>query len=117
MKKINAISLAACGLLLSSSVAFGANSVDSAFKEGKVSGSLTAYGIKTDAKGGEKDSNAGYGTIGLGYETASVKGFSAKAGFAAGHAMADGSFEDSDLTTAGDDDNFKKALMTEAYVK
>ena len=53
MKKINAISLAACGLLLSSSVAFGANSVDSAFKEGKVSGSLSAYGVTQDNKTGD----------------------------------------------------------------
>ena len=34
-KKVNVISLVACGLLLSSSVALGTNTVDSAFKEGK----------------------------------------------------------------------------------
>ena len=111
------ISLVACGLILSSSVAFGANTVDSAFKEGKVSGNITAYGVKTNMKDGEKDANSGYGTIGLAYETGVVKGFSAKTAFVAGHAVADGSFEDSDPTTVGDDDNFKKALMTEAYIK
>ena len=39
------VSLVACGVLLSSSVAFGASTVDEAFKEGKVSGSLALYGI------------------------------------------------------------------------
>ena len=34
--KGNKVSLVACGLLLSSSFAFGANTIDSAFKEGKV---------------------------------------------------------------------------------
>ena len=41
--KGNKVSLVACGLLLSSSFAFGANTIDSAFKEGKVSGSLSAW--------------------------------------------------------------------------
>jgi hypothetical protein len=98
------ISLIASGLILSSSMAFGADSIDSAFKEGKVSGSLTAYGIYTDAKSGDADTNVGYGTINLAYETASFKGLSAKAGFEAGHALEDGSLD-------------KDALMTEAYIK
>ena len=37
--KGNKVSLVACGLLLSSSFAFGADSVDSDFKEDTVSGS------------------------------------------------------------------------------
>ena len=101
--KGNKVSLVACGLLLSSSFAFGADSIDSAFKEGKVSGSLTAYGISTDYKSGS-DEDAAFGTINLGYETAWYMGVSAKAGFAAGHAMADGNLEND-------------ALMTEAYIK
>lgn len=44
------ISLVACGLILTSSMAFSADSVDAAFKEGKVSGSLTAYAIEHDGK-------------------------------------------------------------------
>ncbi len=116
MLKTQRISLAVCGLVLSSTMAFGADTIDAAFKEGKVSGNITAYGVKTNMKDGKKDSNAGYGTIGLGYETGVVKGFSAKTAFVAGHAVADGSFEDSDPTIT-DDDNFKKALMTEAYIK
>ena len=102
--KGNKVSLVACGLLLTSSFAFGANTIDSAFKEGKVSGSLTAYGITTDNKSNTPDSDAAFGTINLGYETASYMGVSAKAGFEAGHAMADGELEND-------------ALMTEAYIK
>jgi len=98
------ISLIACGLLISSSMAFAADSVDAAFKEGKVSGSLTAYGIAHDGKGGAVDEEKGFGTINLGYETASYMGISAKAGFEAGHAMADGTLDND-------------ALMTEAYIK
>lgn len=105
MKKI---SLVACGLLLSSTFAFAADSIDAAFKEGKVSGSLTAYGISHDGKGlpsaDEGDADSAFGTINLGYETASYMGVSAKAGFAAGHAMADGNLDND-------------ALMTEAYIK
>uniref|UniRef100_UPI004047E087 hypothetical protein n=1 Tax=Aliarcobacter sp. TaxID=2321116 RepID=UPI004047E087 len=48
------ISLVASGLILSSSLSFGADSLESAFKEGTTSGSLTAYTIKSDNKGGEK---------------------------------------------------------------
>ena len=36
----NTISLVTCGILLSSSLAFRAESINSAFKEGKASGSL-----------------------------------------------------------------------------
>ena len=40
----NKLSLAVCGLVLTSSMAFAANTVDSAFEEGKASGSLALYG-------------------------------------------------------------------------
>lgn len=98
------ISLVTCGLLLSTSIVFGADSVDSAFKEGSVSGSVTAYGIEHDGKGSAVDTSSGFGTINLSYETASYNGLSAKAAFEAGHAM-------NDATLVND------ALMTEAYVK
>lgn len=42
------ISLVACGLILSSTMAFGADTIDAAFKEGKASGSLALYGAKYD---------------------------------------------------------------------
>ena len=98
------LSIVVSGLLLSTSMAFAADSIDSAFKTGTVSGSLTAYGITHDGKGGASDTDSGFGTINLAYETASYMGLSAKAGFEAGHASADG-------TLAND------ALMTEAYIK
>ncbi|GGD31581.1 hypothetical protein GCM10012288_01950 [Malaciobacter pacificus] len=101
MKKI---SLVACGLLLSSSMAFGANSIDEAFKSGTVSGTLTAYGLVHDGKGGEADSDGGYTNAALAYETGSYMGLSAKMGFIGGHAFADGELEND-------------ALMTEAYIK
>jgi hypothetical protein len=84
-------------------MAFGVETIDAAFKEGKVSGSLIAYGITTDNKN-TPDSDAAFGTINLAYETASFKGISAKAGFTAGHAIADGTLDND-------------SLMTEAYVK
>ena len=98
------ISLVTCGLLLSTSMAFGADSIDEAFKTGSVSGDITLYGTKADNKGGTADTDASFATTGIAYETASYMGLSAKAGFRAGHA-----FDDS--TLAND------ALMTEAYVK
>ena len=102
--KGNKISLVACGLILSSSIAFGADSIDGAFKEGKASGSLTAYGIKTDAKGGTANTDTGYATATVSYDTASYMGLSAKMSYIAGHAMSDGSLDND-------------ALMTEAYIK
>jgi len=98
------ISLVTCGLLLSTSMAFAADSIDEAFKTGTASGDITLYGITHDAKGGNSDAEAGFATIGLAYETASYMGLSVKAGFRAGHDMADGVLTDD-------------ALMTEAYVK
>ena len=74
------ISLVACGLLLSSSMAFGADTIDSAFKEGKVSGSLGLYGEKYDHKGvTEDDTGFGNGQATVAFETASFYGLSAKA--------------------------------------
>ena len=84
------ISLVACGLLLSTSMAFGADSIDGAFKEGKVSGLLTAYGLSHDGKGGGLDSDGGYTNAAISYETGSYMGLSAKASFIGGHAFSDG---------------------------
>lgn len=112
MKKI---SLIACGLLLGSTMAFGANNIDSAFKEGKVSGSLSIYGETTEYKG---DASAGMGdpayasgAISLAFETAEVKGFSAKAGFIGVHEFSEKHDGDADADLAA------KSLMTEAYGK
>ncbi len=102
MKKI---SLVACGLLLSSSMAFGADSIDDAFKSGTVSGDITLYGLQTDRKGGKKDVGFSAATTGLAYETASYMGLNAKMGFRAGHVFGNSADFEND------------ALMTEAYVK
>jgi len=98
------LSLLTCGLLLSSSMAFGASTIDEAFKSGTVSGGATLYGIDKDAKGGTADSDDAFATFSLSYETASYKNLSVKTSFIAGHA-----FDDSNLA--------ENAIMTEAYVK
>ena len=104
------VSLVACGLLLTSSFAFGADTIDAAFKDGKVSGSLTGYGVNYDLKDGGADSSFTSGAISLAYETASLKGFNAKAGFIGVHVFSEKNDGDaSDIAS--------KALMTEAYGK
>jgi hypothetical protein len=111
------VSLVACGVLLSSSVAFGASTVDEAFKEGKVSGSLALYGQKIDGKGllddGKGDSGYGNGNATVGFETASLNGFTAKAEFKGNIKL--GEVEHNDYNTGAPFENH--SLMTEAYVK
>ncbi|RXJ85916.1 Opr family porin [Arcobacter cloacae] len=111
MKKLlknNSVSLVACGLILSSTMAFGADTIDAAFKEGKVSGSLSAYGISQDNKQSD-DSAFSSGAVSLAFETASLYGFSAKAGFIGVHVF--------DEKNDGDaDDIASKSLMSEAYI-
>ena len=99
------LSIITSGLLLTSTLSFAADSIDEAFKTGTVSGDITLYGLSTDNKGGNVDTDAAYGTIGLAYETASYMGLSAKAGFRAGH-------EFGNSATLGTD-----AVMTEANIK
>lgn len=104
MKKI---SLVACGLLLSSTMAFGADSIDEAFKSGTVSGALDVYYENTDPKNGD---NTGFsaGTVSLGYETASYMGLSAKVGFVGAHEF------DSENDTEFDSAFSSKSIMSEA---
>lgn len=105
------LSLAACGLLLSTSMAFGANTIDSAFKEGKVSGSVALYGEKHDNKNGNLDSGFGNGNATVAYETASFYGLSAKAEFK-------GNLYLGEVEKADHDNAYtNNSLMTEAYVK
>jgi hypothetical protein len=105
------ISLVACGLLLSSSMAFGADTIDSAFKNGKASGGLSLYGEKHDNKNGNLDSGFGNGNATVAYETASFYGFTAKAEFK-------GNLYLGEVETADYDNAFaNNSLMTEAYVK
>ena len=77
----NTISLVTCGILLSSSLAFGADSINSAFKEGKASGSLGLYGEHHDYKDGDANTGFGNGNATVGFETGSFYGFNVKAEF------------------------------------
>lgn len=113
MKKLlknNSVSLVACGLILSSTMAFGADTIDAAFKEGKVSGSLGVYGQKIDY---EKNGREGYanGNATIGFETASFYNVSAKAEFK-------GNLDLGEVHNNNRKDSFENdALMTEAYLK
>lgn len=103
--KGNKISLVTCGVLLSSSMVFGADSIDSAFKEGKVSGSLNVYN-ETYSDGQDKGFTSG--DIELGFETASYMGVTGKVGFVGAHIF--------DEKNDGDSDSLfsSKAIMSEA---
>ena len=105
------ISLVTCGLILSSTMSFGADSIDAAFKEGKASGSLALYGEKYDYKGGDKDTGFGNGNATVAFETGSFYGLSAKAEFKGNLKL--GEVEHNDHDNA----YLNNSLMTEAYIK
>ncbi len=119
------LSLITCGLVLSSSFVF-ANEVktfDDAFKSGKASGSLGLYGKHIDYSGTQLNYDGtkqigkagylnGYGT--LGYETASLYGFSAKTEFRGNLDLGEINNDDRKSGIAPFENN---ALMTEGYLK
>lgn len=105
------ISLVACGLILSSTMAFGADTIDAAFKEGKVSGSLALYGEKYDNKENNADSGFGNGNATVAFETGSFYGLSAKAEFKGNLKLGEVEHNDHQNSYAND------SLMTEAYIK
>lgn len=107
MKKF---SLFTCALLLSTSTVFAADSIDEAFKSGKVSGDITLHTVKYDNEG-VVDSGFTAGTVGLAYETGTFYGLSAKMGFRANHEFSEVEEGDYENSFAHD------ALMTEAYLK
>lgn len=107
MKKI---SLITAGLLLTSSMSFAADSIESAFKEGKVEGSLNLYTVKQDNKGGNQDAAFTSGDVELTYETASVNGISGKVGFVAAHVF-------DEMNTDDSSDIANNAIMSEANLK
>ena len=98
--KSKKLSLIASGLILSSSLAFGADTIDAAFKDGKVSGSLIGYSSVS-----ENADTLSTGNIGLAYKTGSYNGFSGKVGFFGSHA-----FEEDDANSSFE----KNAIMSEA---
>ena len=107
------VSLVVSGLILSSTMTFAADTIDSAFKEGKVTGSLGIYGQKVEVKNSEPDFGYGNANATLGYETASFYGLSAKAEFKGNLKL--GEVEKGDYKS---EDAFQNtALMTEAYLK
>lgn len=79
MKRLSLI--ASLTLLSSTSVFADSNSIDEAFKNGKVSGDISAHYETWDRNGGEKDSGFSTPSIGLRFETDTFKGFSAAVGF------------------------------------
>ena len=107
----NAISLVTCGVLLSSSLSFGADSIGTAFKDGKASGSLALYGEHHDYKDGDANTGFGNGNATVGFETGSFYGFNAKAEFK-------GNLDLGEVDKGNRDDSFaNNTLMTEAYIK
>lgn len=111
------LSLITCGLVLSSSFLF-ANEVktfDDAFKSGKASGSLGLYGqsIEKDKVTAPDKKEFGYlnGYATIGYETASLYGFSAKAEFR-------GNLDLGERENGDRKEQFQNnSLMTEGYLK
>lgn len=81
MKKIQ-LSLLAASLIATNLLA-ESSSLEDAFKNGKVSGEISAYGITADNGGTTIDSGYSLGSLSLGYETASLNGFKASVGFIA----------------------------------
>ncbi|MCG3664623.1 Opr family porin [Aliarcobacter butzleri] len=119
------LSLITCGLVLSSSFVFAneVKSFDDAFKSGKASGSLGLYGKHIDYSGTQPSydptkqvGKAGYlnGNATIGYETASLYGFSAKAEFRGNLDLGEINNDDRKSDIAPFQNN---ALMTEGYLK
>ena len=98
--KGNTLGLITSALLISSSMAFAADTIDAAFKDGKVSGSVIGYSAVN-----ENADTLSTGNIGLSYETGSFKGLSGKVGFFGTHI-----FEEDDANSSFE----KNAIMSEA---
>lgn len=81
MKKLSIIASA----LVLTSAAYAANSVDEAFKNGKVSGDISVHHQAWDNGNGNADSGFTAGTFGLNYSTDSFNGFTVNAGLRAAH--------------------------------
>jgi len=106
------LSIIASGLLISSTMAFGADSIDGAFKEGKVSGTVEAfYGSTNTDDAATADS--GFSTVGtsLAFETGSYMGLSAKVGFVAASVMSEENDGDAD-TDMADNSILSEASLT-----
>ena len=104
------LSIITSAVILSTSFAHAdAQNINEAFKNGTVSGDLSAHTQEVDD--GTSKSGFSSATFGLNYETASVNGFSAQAGFRANHELT--SKNDGDY----DGEFANNALMTLANIK
>lgn len=126
MKKI---AIVTCGLVLNSIILLGnedissVKSLDSAFKNGKIEGSLTLYGKdiendkKVEYKEGKFSKKVGYlnGNAVLSYETASFYGFSAKAEFKGNIDL--GEVHNGDRKNNAKTPYENSALLTQGYLK
>lgn len=104
------LSIITSAVILSTSLAYAdVNNVNDAFANGKVSGDISLHTQRTD----DGTDKAGFtaATLGLNYETASLNGFSAQAGFRGNHELT--SKNDGDY----DGEFANKSLMTLANLK
>jgi hypothetical protein len=102
------LSIITSGLLLSTSMAFAADSIDEAFKGGKVSGSLDAYYSSTDTEGAADSAYASTG-VSFAFETDSYMGLTGKIGVVAASDIYEK--EDGDSSDLADN-----AILSEANI-
>lgn len=83
------LSIITSAVILSTTAAYAdSNSVEEAFKNGKVSGDVSVHYQKTSTK---NDVDAGFSaaSVGVNYKTDSINGFSVEAGFRANHELSE----------------------------
>jgi len=83
------LSIITSAVILSTTAAYAdSNSVEEAFKNGKVSGDISVHYQKTSTK---NDVDAGFSaaSVGVNYKTDSINGFSVEAGFRANHELSE----------------------------
>ncbi|MGB1227579.1 MAG: hypothetical protein ACPG9K_06760 [Poseidonibacter sp.] len=104
------LSIITSAVILSTSFAYAdTQNINEAFKNGTVSGDLSVHTQEVD--NGTSKSGFSSATFGLNYETASLNGFSAQAGFRANHELTSKNDGDYDSEFANN------ALMTLANIK
>ncbi|PPK57480.1 porin-like protein [Malaciobacter marinus] len=102
--------IASVAILSASSVYADSNSIDEAFKNGKISGDVSVHYETWDRNGGEEDSSFSTPSIGLKFETDSFKGFSAAVGFRGNTQTSEKNHNDYEDTMVED------GSVTEAYI-
>ncbi len=113
------LSLAVLGCLVASSLsADGAEDLKSAFVNGTANGGLIFYGQMQNNSGESRDSGFNMGSVELGYETGSFKGFKGTVGFRSSHKLSEEEDGDFDAAIDGIDDGYTQvsALMHTANI-